>query len=159
MSMKRKYKKNAFYQNPTSKKISYFKRRGLKVQRIDVTAIIIASYLIILKIYLWLSAFFNKLYFTTSFIFILIFSSENSDTGTQQGSAQEKIWSEPGTHRNPLFGFRLGTRNPLEPTFWVPTRNPEPTATHFLGSDSEPGTHWTHFFGSDQGPGTHWNPF
>ena len=36
----------------------------------------------------------------------------------------------------------VGTRNQLEPTFWVPTRNPEPTGTHFLGSDSEPGTHW-----------------
>ena len=29
------------------------------------------------------SAYFNKLYFTTSFIFILTFSSEKSDTGTQ----------------------------------------------------------------------------
>ena len=30
-----------------------------------------------------LFAYFNKLYFTTSFIFILTFSSENSDTGTK----------------------------------------------------------------------------
>ena len=48
----------------------------------------------------------------------------------RQGSAQKKIWSEPGTHRNPLFWFRPGTRNPLEPKYyrlsWVPpgTRNP-----------------------------------
>ena len=32
-----------------------------------------------------------------------------------QESAQKKILSEPGTHWNQLFGFRLGTRNPLEP--------------------------------------------
>ena len=26
----------------------------------------------------------------------------------------------------------VGTRNPLEPTFWVPTWNPEPTGTHIF---------------------------
>ena len=70
-----------------------------------------------------------------------------------QGSAQEKIWSEPGTHWNPLFWFRPGTRNPLEPTFWVPTRNPsEPT---FWVPTRNPEPTGTHFFGSDPGPGTH----
>ena len=49
--------------------------------------------------------------------------------------------SEPGTHRNPLFGLRPGTRNPLEPTFWVPTWNPEPIGTHFDPICLEPGTH------------------
>ena len=55
-----------------------------------------------------------------------------------QGSAQEKIWSEPGTHWNPLFWFRPGTRNPSEPTFWVPTRDPEPTGTHYLSKSRNP---------------------
>ena len=69
-----------------------------------------------------------------------------SDWTLEQGSAQKKFWSEPGTHWNPFFGFRPGTRNPLEPTCWVPTWNPEPTGTHFLGSGSEPGTHWNPLF-------------
>ena len=38
---------------------------------------------VIVMIYEILSAYFNKLYFTTSFIFILTFLSENSDTGTK----------------------------------------------------------------------------
>ena len=71
----------------------------------------------------------------------LFFNISPQDCLTQ-GSAQKKIWSEPGTRRNPLFGFRSGTRNPLEPTFWAPTRNPERIGTNFLGSDSGPGTHW-----------------
>ena len=45
---------------------------------------------------------------------------------------------EPGTPRNPLFGFRPGTRNPSEPTFWVPTRDPEPTGTHYLSKSRNP---------------------
>ena len=91
---------------------------------------------------------------------------------------------EPGVGSKKIL---VGTRNPPEPTFWVPTWNPEPTGTRFLGSDSEPGTHWNPLFmvrlgtrnplepafwvptrnpepiGTNFGPiclkpGTHWNP-
>ena len=49
------------------------------------------------------------------------------------GVGTKKFWSEPGTHWNPLEPtFWVPTRYPLEPTFWVPTRNPEPTGTHNL---------------------------
>ena len=56
----------------------------------------------------------------------------------------KKFWSEPGSHQNPLFGFRPSTRNPLRPNLpgtrkppkpiflkwgWVPPRIPEPIAT------------------------------
>ena len=52
---------------------------------------------------------------------------------------------EPGTHRNPLFGFLPGTRNPPEPTLAQFAWNPEPTGTHIfeirVGSTRNPGTH------------------
>ena len=92
------------------------------------------------------------------------------------------LWAGVGTKK-----ILVGTRNPLEPTFWVPTRNPEPTGAQFLGSGPEPGTHcnpifefrpWTRnpleptfwvptlnpeptgtqFLGSDPEHETHWNP-
>ena len=57
----------------------------------------------------------------------------------------------------------VGTRNPLEPTFWVPTWNPEPTGTHIfeirVGSTRNPGTHG--FLGSahaDPWSGGHFLP-
>ena len=40
----------------------------------------------------------------------------------------------------------VGTRNPPEPTFWVPTWNPEPTGTHFGPICLEPGTHRNPYF-------------
>ena len=43
----------------------------------------IDSFLAVRNFSYFLSTFFNKLYFTTSFIFISTFSSENSDTGAQ----------------------------------------------------------------------------
>ena len=62
------------------------------------------------------------------------------------GTHFDPIRLEPGTHWNPLFMVRLGTRNPLEPVFWVPTRNPEPIGTHFGPICLEPGTHWNPLF-------------
>ena len=44
----------------------------------------------------------------------------------KQGSAQKKIWSEPGTH---FLGSDL-----------------EPTGTHFGPICLEPGTHWNPYF-------------
>ena len=43
----------------------------------------IDSFLAVRNFSYFLSTFFSKLYFTTSFIFISTFSSENSDTGTK----------------------------------------------------------------------------
>ena len=49
--------------------------------------------------------------------------------------------------RNPLEPtFWVRTRNPSGPTFWVPTRNQQPTETHFGPIWLEPGTHRNPYF-------------
>ena len=49
------------------------------------------------------------------------------------GTHFDPIRLEPGTHWNPLFMVRLGTRNPLEPKYggfsWVPPGTLEPGTT------------------------------
>ena len=59
--------------------------------------------------------------------------------------------------RNPLEPtFWVSARNPSEPTFWVSARNPEPTGTLFGPMCLEPGTHIFEIrVGSTRNPGTH----
>ena len=95
--------------------------------------------------YLWLSV-------VTSLKTVII------NVNPTRGRHKKKIWSEPtgthflgsdsepGTHWNPLFGFRLGTRNPLEPIIYLKagTRNPKEPKYYRLSwvppGTLEPGT-------------------
>ena len=66
--------------------------------------------------------------------------------------AQRKFLSEPGN----LIRFRPGTQNPLEPSFWVPTLNSEPTSAEFAWNPEPTRTHSFEIrVGSTRNPGTH----
>ena len=67
-----------------------------------------------------------------------------------QGSAQKKFRRNP----EPTGTHFLGS-DP-EPTFWVPTWNPEPPGTHFGPICLDPGTHIFEIKeGSTRNPGAH----
>ena len=66
-----------------------------------------------------------------------------------RGRHKKKFWSEPGTHwnplfwfrpgtRNPLFGLRTGTRNPLEPVIYLKAGTRNPNIIDYHGFRPEP---------------------